>query len=355
MSHNQFRIPIPKIGFNPPVYYCQRATESLVLDGNLNKSFWNHAPFSDDFMDIEGTSMPVPRFRTRVKMLWDDENLYVGALLEGNEIWANQTEHDCVIFHDNDFEIFIDPDSDTQEYVEFEMNALNTTWDLLLTKAYRDMGSPINGLELKGLKSAVQIHGELNNPSADNISWSVEVVIPFETLNECSSKRRSPVAGEYYRMNFSRVQWLTDIVDHRYVKRLRPGSDQPYPEDNWVWAPTGVINIHYPELWGFVFFCNSSNEIYNIPDEEHIKWDLRLLYYAEHIYKDEHGSFTDSLDVLLEVLSSYSPCLCNKTLYNRDYHIETTSSLFEISTPVPGTNCRLSIYFDGKTAYNTCA
>ncbi len=63
----------------------------------------------------------------------------------------------------------------------------------------------------------------------------------------CSEKR------EYYRVNFSRVQWKTDIIDHSYQKRTDENG-KVLPEDNWVWAPTGVINIHYPEQWGFVFF-----------------------------------------------------------------------------------------------------
>lgn len=38
------------------------------------------------------------------------------------------------VFNDNDFEVFIDPDGSTHYYKEFEINALNTTWDLELNK-----------------------------------------------------------------------------------------------------------------------------------------------------------------------------------------------------------------------------
>ena len=71
-------------------------------------------------------------------MLWDDTYLYVGALLEEPHVWATLTQHDSVIFHDNDFEVFIDPDGDNHEYCEIEINALNTEWDLFLNKPYRD-------------------------------------------------------------------------------------------------------------------------------------------------------------------------------------------------------------------------
>ena len=63
-------------------------------------------------------------FTPRAKMLWDDD--YVGALSEEPHIWATLTERDSVIFHDNDCEVFIDPDADNHQHYEIEINALNT-------------------------------------------------------------------------------------------------------------------------------------------------------------------------------------------------------------------------------------
>ena len=49
-------------------------------------------------------------------------------------------------------------------------------------------------------------------------------------------------------MNFSRVEWRFDPVDGKLVKR--PGVR----EDNWVWSPMGVVDMHLPERWGYVEF-----------------------------------------------------------------------------------------------------
>ena len=92
------------------------------------------------FVDIEGDAKPAPRFRTRAKMLWDDTYFYIAAEMEEPHVWGTLTKHDSVIFHDNDFEVFLDPDGDTHDYYEFEINALNTGWDLFLDKPYRDGG-----------------------------------------------------------------------------------------------------------------------------------------------------------------------------------------------------------------------
>lgn len=351
MSTN-YRIPVPAVAFHPPVYACRYNDKPFQLDGNLDKDFWRNIPFTDNFDDIEGSIRPKPRFRTRAKMAWDKENVYIGALLEGDEIWASLTDHDCVIFHDNDFEIFIDPDSDTQAYFEYEMNALNTTWDLLLTKAYRDNGKPVNGLELHGLRSAVFIDGKLNKPGSHNRFWSVEVVIPFAALQECAAESRPPVPGEYYRVNFSRVQWKVDTVSGAFQKRLNPETGRPLPEDNWVWAPTGVVNIHYPELWAFLFFTDEpkSSKDFAIPEDELRKWELRKLYYAQQAYHDENGNYTDSLDTLKILLERISPCEANKSVRDLPYRIETTSHTFEITCPSVHENRTLAIFSDGKTA-----
>lgn len=349
-------IPIPDIGFNPPTYICYPATREFCLDGNIFKDFWKDIPFTGDFTDISGPSKPSPRYRTRVKMAWDQDNLYIAALLEGDEIWATIIERDAVIFNDNDFEVFIDPDSDTQQYYEIEINALNTVWDLLLTKAYRDGGKPLDSWDIKGLKTAVHINGELNNPAAVNISWSVELVIPFKSLLECSGKNTIPSHGDYWRMNFSRVQWLTDLVDNRYVKKINPSNGLFFPEDNWVWAPTGLVNIHYPELWGFVFFSTSNKTSpFAIPDMEYRKWQLRKLYYLEHEFYMKHGCFTGDLSQLRAYSQRHTSMpraheLCPEPL-PYDIRIETTTHTFEITCEDAEGTGIIYLLSDGKTGF----
>jgi hypothetical protein len=332
-----YRIPEPRISeFAPPVYHCRRASEALKLDGNLNKPFWKDAPWTADFLDIEGADKPTPRFRTRAKLLWDDTALYIGAELQGNEIWGTIRKRDDIIFHDNDFEIFIDPDGDTHVYCEFEMNALNTVWDLLMVKPYRDGGMFINSFDIKGLETAVLIDGKLNNPSAKNRAWSLEVKMPFESLSECYKPGTIPRAGDYWRMNFSRVHWPVEIVNNSYQKRINPQTSKPFAEHNWVWSPTGLINIHYPELWGFVFFCGCGDQRYTIPADEFLKWRLRRVYYQLHTAFDETGRFA-----LTDIPESIS--------------IQTTDCDFTLSCRASDGKSRLVMRSDGWVAKQICS
>src|SRR5262249_12833697 len=122
----------------PKAYLCRCAASPLVIDGRPDEAAWAAAPWTEDFVDIEGSAKPNPRLRTRAKLLWDDDYLYIAAELQEPHLWATLTNHDAVIFRDPDFEVFIDPLGQTEPYYEFEMNALNTAWDLLLDKPYMD-------------------------------------------------------------------------------------------------------------------------------------------------------------------------------------------------------------------------
>ena len=232
----------------PRRYTCRRAPSAIRIDGRLDDAAWRAAPWTAAFVDIQGAARPRPRFRTRAKMLWDDHCLYVGAELEEPHVWATLTEHDSVIFRDNDFEVFLNPSGDSLNYFEFEINALNTGWDLFLPKPYRKGGKADNSWETPGLRTAVSIGGTLNDPADRDRGWSVEIAFPWTAFASRAPVSR-PRPGDTWRINFSRVEWQTEIAGKQY--RRVPGK----PEDNWVWSPQGEINMHVPERWGYVTFA----------------------------------------------------------------------------------------------------
>ncbi|MDI9498172.1 MAG: carbohydrate-binding family 9-like protein [Bacillota bacterium] len=298
------RIREPRIPWNPPVYHCVRATAPFgQATGRLDRPFWEPGEWIEDFHDIEGPGRPRPAKETRVKMLWDEEALYVGALLHDDTIWATVTERDHVIFVDNDFEVFLAPQDSSHRYYELEINAHGTVWDLLMEKPQRDRVRRIIGWDIRGLDSAVHIEGRLNDPCADNRFWSLELKIPWFSLRECGvdqcwPERFAPLPGEVWRANFSRVQWRVHAEDGSYAKDLDPSTGLPLPEDNWVWAPTGVIDIHLPEMWGFLVFTKKGED-WPLPPDEDVKLALRRLYYRQHAHACREGGFTTDVERLM--------------------------------------------------------
>lgn len=232
----------------PRGYVCHYTSTPIVIDGKLEDPAWRTAPFTEYFIDIEGPVKPRPRLRTQAKMLWDDTYLYIAADLQEPHVWGTLTKHDAVIFLDNDFEIFIDPNSDNHEYYEIEINALNTEWDLFLKKPYKDQSPADNSWEIPGLKTAVFVAGTLNDSSDIDQGWSVEFAFPWKVLAEYAHKSCPPEEGDQWRINFSRVEWNHEVINGKYQKV------KGYREDNWIWSPQGIINMHSPEKWGYVQF-----------------------------------------------------------------------------------------------------
>ena len=59
---------------------------------------------------------------------------------------AHFTERNSPIFQkDSDFEVFVDPLGSCHGYKEYEVNALNTVWNLMLDRPYGDGGVEHSG------------------------------------------------------------------------------------------------------------------------------------------------------------------------------------------------------------------
>lgn len=314
----------PAAPVNPPSprgYVAYKAPTPPTIDGKLDDAVWAAAPWSDDFADIEGFDKPAPKHRTRMKMVWDDQALYIAAELIEPNVWGTITRHDAVIFNDPDFEVFLDPDGDNHLYAELELNARNTTWDLLLTKPYKDGGKPINAWEIAGLKTAVAVDGTLNDPSDTDRGWTVEIAWPWAGLKELTSVAVPPGDGDHYRINFSRVEWDVDVTGGKIVKV--PGR----AEHNWVWSPQGVVDMHRPERWGEVqFSTKAAGPVTFRPDPARaVKDRLHDAYYAQQSYRGLTGGYTaDAALLKLRPNSLGSP------------HLEATRRTFTASLKSAG-------------------
>lgn len=335
----------------PRRYVCYRAAGSesgsdrpLSIDGRLDESAWQAAPWTADFVDIEGDKKPRPRFRTRAKMLWDDRNFYVAAELSEPHVWGTLRVRDSVVFHDNDFEVFLDPDGDGHNYGEFEINALNTGWDLRLPKPYKDGGAADDGWNIAELKTAVSVRGTLNDPTDEDEAWVIEMAIPWKSLGALDQRnlpvleavregsvwkgyqernalefprtlpavagwreipRRKgaipPRDGDQWRLNFSRVEWRHEVVEGKYQRVANT------KEDNWVWSPQGVIDMHRPETWGYAQFSTiSASDAAKRPvtpkadPTAAARRALSEIYYAQREHRERHGEYSAAaLDSIL--------------------------------------------------------
>jgi len=292
-----------------------------TIDGNLSKAVWQQAPWSDLFDDIRGPEDAPPDERpptacsTKVKMLWSSTHLYIGALLEADAdhpvISTFKDRNDPIYQQDSDFEVFIDADESTHFYKEFEVNALNTVWNLMLDKPYADGGNEHSGrvaqpgdplyYDVVGQESAVQVLEGSVNAFAPT-KWSIEIAMSYkDMLAHSMNNGVAPTASTRWRINFSRVERKGDI--------------------NWTWQPQiewnagehayqGEVNMHLPNAWGYLVFGeeieDETKEVgttVSAEQSEHDpQWSIRMaamsVYAAQHAYRDKNGSFTSDFSAI---------------------------------------------------------
>ncbi|KAJ8308721.1 hypothetical protein KUTeg_013595 [Tegillarca granosa] len=262
--------------------------KSVNIDGHLDDEAWQEVPWSSDFTDIRGPQYPKPQFDTKFKLRWNDDRLYVAALLNATELWASLTVDESKVWQDNAFEVFYDADNSMQNYKEMEINVLNVTWDLMLTKAYIDCPNckETNVLSnwTSNMEKAVHHDGEVNNPLKKEPSGSL-------TLLTVNTRRQA----------------------------------KPEHADWWSWQPTGAVALHLPHRWGLVQFSkNFQNKVFSFPAWTAYK-ALFDIFEALHRFKALNGMFITSmtdLDVPPYILSGN--CIKNAA-------IKLTPDGFEVS------------------------
>ena len=130
-----------------------------------------------------------------------------------------------------------------------------------------------------------------------------------------------------------------------YQKRLKPGTNDSLPENNWVWTAQGAINMHMPERWGYVQFsglvAGGGTEAFVSDPNERIKWALRRLYYRQRQFQADNRVYATTLaplnaqDIRVEGLD-FRPML------------EGTATIYRISAAGFEEGARVHIDQDGR-------
>lgn len=329
----------------PKHYVACLASSPVVVDGQASDTAWKQAKWSDAFVDIEGEGHPAPRFQTQMKMLWDERYLYVLAELEEPHVWAYVKNRDEVVFHDNDFEVFVDPDNDGHNYFEIEINAIETVFDLFMPKPYRNGSGALISWDTPGLQAAVKVRGTANNPSDTDRGWTVELAIPFAALT-LGNHPDVPREGSLWRINFSRVEWQTEVLGNGY-SRKKDALGKLLPEDNWVWSPQGVVNMHCPEHWGYLLFTRQTDPgqapPFVLPVAEKQKPYLWQAYDQQQAYHHKNGHYATTLQAL--------GIDASEVLIDGQTHVlrlEATAHQFRLSIAEKGAGKGIALNHDGR-------
>jgi hypothetical protein len=149
-----------------------RTTSSIVLDGVLDEPVWETAAPIGELVQRQPVAGQPPSERTVIRLLRDDENLYIGVLAydsEPNRIVATQMARDAGLGSDDRIEIVLDTFRDQRNAFYFSTNPA---------------GAYVDGIAF--------INGDLNTEwdtiwdvrtQRTNEGWAAEFAIPFKSLN----------------------------------------------------------------------------------------------------------------------------------------------------------------------------
>jgi len=227
-------------------YVVKKTDAPIVIDGKLDEPQWQSAVFTEYFVNPEnGTDVNI---KTKSKLLWDDENLYIGFIAEDPDVWGKRTIRDSHLWKEEPVEVFCDPDGDGKNYFEIEINPLATELDILMRKAYSEGGTADFGWDIIGLRSAVSVSGTLNDPSDTDTAWYCEMAIPFSVLDMriTGSMSNPPTAGDMWRLNLARYNRMRDNVGNELANGSEISS----------WNNMGAPSFHVPERFGKIIFSD---------------------------------------------------------------------------------------------------
>jgi hypothetical protein len=113
---------------------------------------------------------------------------------------------------------------------------------------------------------------------------------------------KNPSNGTIWRMNFSWVQGLLDkFIGKYYLKKNHHG--RVVSEQYYVWSPQGIVNLHYPERWGYVLFSDSaSDKKFLSAEDEKLKLEVWKYYYLQQQFKSKNGKYASRIKQLDKLL-----------------------------------------------------
>ena len=191
-------------------------TRAPVIDGRLDDDAWGGAPILDGFTQREPAEGAPVSERTEVRLLQDDEALYIGAWLydrDPDAVVFGQTLRDASLNDADAFVVILDTYLDRQNGFVFGTTPAGIEYDGQVSNEGRGGGGG-GGRQQRGSGGGFNLNWDGSwevRTTQDGQGWYAEMRIPFSTLRYGSGTEQT------WGLNFER--------------RIRRNNEQS------VWAP----------------------------------------------------------------------------------------------------------------------
>ncbi len=209
----------------------------LTIDGSLDEPAWLRAASTHQFVDVKtGRRNAKLRISGRVKVLYDDEAMYLGFNVQDSDIRGgfDKNAKDPHLWTSDAVEIMVDPDGngDNKDYYEIQINPQNLVFDSRFDSYNKPKGgkdAPFGHEDWSAkLESGVVVSGTLDKASDKDKGYSVEAKIPWKSFDK--AKQVPPKPGDTWRMNFytleseAAVAWSPILGKGNFHKAKRFGK-----------------------------------------------------------------------------------------------------------------------------------
>lgn len=217
-----------------PIAEVRTAADAITIDGQLDETAWQSAQVLE-LADSLGRS-EAPAYPTRVRMLFDNDALYVAFEAKDDDISERFKRRDDPIYNHEAVELFLMPGvvaPAVGPYVELQASPTGVIFDASFTGPRQNMDVTYDA----GQEVATQVDGTLNNASDRDEGWVSEWRVPFSSIRGVSLP---PRAGDEWRMNLFRIE--------KHERGGQSGAEYT------AWSPPRVGDFHTVQRFGRMVF-----------------------------------------------------------------------------------------------------
>ncbi|MEZ4271077.1 MAG: carbohydrate-binding family 9-like protein [Myxococcota bacterium] len=222
-----------------PEYRAVHMKQPPVVDGIIDETEWQGTAWIDGFTSSMGNA--ASSVRTRARLGWDAQYLYVAMIADDPDIIATLRGHDAPVYREEAVELFIDAAGTGDSYIELQVSPLGVRFDAAFH------GGPRRNMQVAynaQWRAAVAVDGtpQAGIGEAQDVDrrWSTEWAILLTSIpNALPLTPNRP-----WRINLLR------IAKDRHAGALR--------QDESAWSPPLMGDFHNLERFGKLWFAEAA-------------------------------------------------------------------------------------------------
>jgi len=328
-------------------------TENITIDGKIEEAAWKSAPVASDFIMFEpdnGKLIPENR-KTEVKVLYDNDAIYVAALMydnEPNKIMKEISQRDNFGASDL-FGVFVNGYNDGQQDFRFLVSASDGQMDCL--------GTDTNGEDYSWdavWKSKALI---------TDFGWVVEMRIPYAALRFSGENKQTWGLNFFREIKRDRHKYSWNFIDSKLgtftqqtgilegIQNIKPPTRLFLLPYSSFYINAGKGQKTYGTIKGGLDIKYGINDAFTldmilIPDFGQTKYDDQILNLGpfEQQFNENRPFFTEGTD-----LFSKGNLLYSRRIGGRPSSFPTISSNEEIIENPSSVNLINALKVSGRT------